>query len=109
MLKKERGAAFGIGESFVLEGKYRGAGHGISFHRRCPKVGPVVSISLCEDSVLVAFLQKEQTANSVPPSFGSCADCQCSHPIITLLHPAQVAVERTTSQLTIRKVQLYVL
>lgn len=43
MLKKERETAFGIGESFVLEGKYRGAGHGISFHCGCPKVGPVVS------------------------------------------------------------------
>lgn len=47
--------------------------------------------------------------NSVSPSFGSHADCQCRHLIITLLHPGTTAVEATTSDLIIRNLQLYIL
>lgn len=46
--------------------------------------------------------------NSVSPSFGSRADCQCRHLIITLLHPGTTAVEATTSDLIIRNLQLYI-
>lgn len=55
------------------------------------------------------FKRNGVAPNSVLPSFGSCADCQCHHLIITLLHPSTTAVEAITSDLIIRNLQLYIL
>jgi len=47
--------------------------------------------------------------NEVSPSSGICVGCQCCPLNIRLLHPSTTATEATTSDLTIRKLQLCIL